>query len=165
MSESSKEKQQKKKENEPITLHTSSEVEKDLNRALTRLRRDFEDFFDISQSPDQIIKPWKSEVPSIDLEDRGADFLVSVDLPGFKKEEVTVDVANDHLTIQASKNQEMTKEDKQHNYIRRERASESFYRLVDLSVEVLSDQSNASLSNGVLQIVLPKKQSAETNAI
>ena len=165
MSESCEGKKQKKGQSEPIILHTSSEVEEGLNRVMTRLRRDVEDFFDLSKSPEQITKPWKSDIPSIDLEDRSADFLISVDLPGFKKEEVTIEVADDNITIQASKNQEITQESMQHNYIQRERASESFYRRVDLPTQVLSDQSTANLNNGVLQIVLPKKPHPETKKI
>jgi hypothetical protein len=65
-------------------------------------------------------------MPSVDLEDRGKDFHLTVDLPGFKKEDVEIEVTDDSLTVHAQKTQ--SEEEKKKNYVRHERASQSFYR-------------------------------------
>lgn len=102
------------------------------------------------------LMPWKSSVPSIDIEDQGKAFL-TIDLPGFRKADVTLEVTGDCVNIQARKQDSKEVEDKNRNYIRKERVSQGYYRRVSLPQEVDSDQAQASLMDGVLQITLPKK--------
>ncbi len=80
----------------------------------------------------------------------------SGDLPGFTKEDVEVEITGDSVTISAQRktSEEETKKD----YIRRERSSRSFFRRIMLPSKVNADAAKASLSNGQLEIVLPKKE-------
>ena len=74
-------------------------------------------------------------------------------------------MTHDYVNIQAHKQETKESEDKKKNYIRKERASEAYYRRITLPQEVNSDQAQASLNDGVLQITLPKKESVETKKL
>jgi HSP20 family protein len=99
--------------------------------------------------------PLKMMTPSVDVEDRGKDFRLAVDLPGFKKEDVNIDVGEESVLIHAKKS--TAEEEKQKNYVRRERMAQTFYRRIDLPEKIKSDDAKASLNNGILEVVLPKK--------
>lgn len=104
-------------------------------------------------------------MPFVDIEDRGKDFFLTVDMPGFTKEELNIEVTNDYVVIQATKRMAKEEEDKKKRYVRRERAAESYYRRITLPQEVNSNQAQANLNDGVLQITLPKKEPAETKKL
>jgi HSP20 family protein len=107
--------------------------------------------------------PFKQMMASVDVEDRCKDFRVMVDLPGFIKEDVNIEVAEDFLTVQAKKSQEQ--EERQKNYVRKERMAQTFYRRIALPEKVKTDDAKASLNNGVLEIILPKKEPKETKKL
>lgn len=102
-------------------------------------------------------------MPSADIEDRGRDFCVTAELPGFNKEDVSIDVSDDSVVVQARKT--MSEEEKNKNYIRRERATQTYYRRIDLPEKVNSAEAKANLNNGVLEITLPKKEPKETKKL
>ena len=102
-------------------------------------------------------------MPSVDVEDRGKDFRVAVDLPGFSKEDVNIEVGETSIMIHAKKSEE--EEEKQKNYVRRERMARTFYRRLELPEKIKADDSKASLNNGILEIVLPKKEPKETKKL
>jgi len=111
------------------------------------------------------LMPWKSSVPSVDIEDQGKAFVLTIDLPGFRKADVTLEVTKDCVVIQACKQDSKEVKDKNRNYIRKERVSQGYYRRVSLPQEIDSDQAQASLMDGVLQITLPKKERFEKKRI
>ena len=84
-------------------------------------------------------------------------------LPGFNKENIDVEVTEDVVTVQAKQTQ--TAEEKQKSYVRHERAAQTYYRRIHLPEAVLSDDAKANLSNGILEIVLPKKVPKETKKL
>lgn len=89
-----------------------------------------------------------------DIRDAGNAFILEADLPGFKKEDVHVDLDQNTLTIHAERHSEA--EDKKDNYLKRERTFGAFSRT--FSTEGI-DTSNirASFDNGVLTLELPKQ--------
>jgi HSP20 family protein len=105
--------------------------------------------------------PWASGVPSVDIEDQGKAYVLTVDLPGFRKEDVNLEVTNDYVNIQALKQEAEEDLSKNKNFLRKERTSQGYYRRVTLPHEVDSDQAQASLTDGVLQVTLPKKERFE----
>ena len=163
MSENNQKKENKEEiEREPIMLYASNNIQRDFNRMIERFTRDFDDFFGMSKRRGDFgVMPWRSGMPSVDVEDRGKDFLLTVEMPGFKKEDINVEVTNDYVIVQAQKRQSKEEEDKKRNYIRRERASEAYYRRIMLHQEVNSNEAQASLNDGILQITLPKKEPVE----
>ena len=89
-----------------------------------------------------------------DILDKGDHYLVRAELPGFKKEDIHLDVNGDCLTISAS-HQEESKEEKD-RFIRRERRYGSMSRSFDIS-GVEADKIEASYKDGVLELKLPKR--------
>lgn len=102
-------------------------------------------------------------LPSVDLEDRGKDYSLTVDLPGFNKENIEIEVANDSVIIHAKKT--AAEEEKKRNYVRRERATQTYYRRIQLPEKVRSEDAKASLNNGILEVVLSKKEPKETKKL
>jgi HSP20 family protein len=88
---------------------------------------------------------------------------VTADLPGFNKEDVNIEITDESVMIHAKKT--MSEEEKNKNYVRRERAAQSFYRRIELPEKVKTADSKASLKNGILEIVLSKKEPKETKKL
>lgn len=94
------------------------------------------------------------EAMKTDIRDAGDAFILEADLPGFKKEDIHVDLDDQYLTIQAERHS--ANEEKKDNYLKCERTFGSFRR--SFSTEGI-DTSNikASFENGVLTLELPKQ--------
>ena len=90
-----------------------------------------------------------------DIIDKGDSYCLQADLPGFKKEDIHVDVDGDKLVINAERNYE--DKDEQEGYIRRERSYGSYSRTFDIS-EIVADQITGDYTDGVLTLNLPKTQ-------
>lgn len=90
----------------------------------------------------------------VDVADRGEEFVVTVDLPGFDKDDIEVTLADTTLRIAASR-ESSAEEDGE--FIRRERRRESTSRSVRLPETVDEDGIEASHTNGVLTVTLPKR--------
>lgn len=165
MSKHNQEKEEKKQdeEREPIMLYASSNIQNDFNRMVERFTRDFENFFGMPRRRGEFgsMTSWKTGMPSVDIEDRGKDFLLNVDMPGFKKEDMDIEVKSDYVVVKAEKRESKEEEDKKRNYIRKERVSEAYYRRIRLPREVNSNEAKASLNDGLLQLTLPKKEPVE----
>jgi len=78
------------------------------------------------------------------------------------EKEIEVTVTDDVVTIRGEKKEE--KEDKGKNYYYMERSYGSFNRVIPLSTETESDKAEATFKNGVLNITIPKSQTAKTKA-
>ena len=97
-----------------------------------------------------------------DVKQTDNGYEVDVDLPGFKKEDIHVDVDGDTMTIRAERHSEHEDQDKKGNYVRCERSYGSYQRAFDISgVEVAN--ISAQYNDGVLKLNMPKK-SAVVNA-
>ena len=92
-----------------------------------------------------------------DIRDNGKEYELLADLPGFRKEDINIELDDNCLTIQAERRLENEEKDKKGNYVRRERSYGSFSRSFDVSGIEVSD-IKASYEDGVLKLVLPKKQ-------
>ena len=90
-----------------------------------------------------------------DVTDLGDAYQLEAELPGFKKEDIKLDVENDCLTISAER--QMENEDTKPNFVKRERFYGSYSRSFDVSgIDV--DGIQASYNDGVLSLNMPKKQ-------
>lgn len=92
----------------------------------------------------------------VDVKENEKEYVIEADLPGVKKEEINVELHNDRLTISVVKNEEINEE--KENYIRKERRSGSYSRSFYVE-NVIEDQISAKFENGVLSMLLPKKES------
>ena len=92
-----------------------------------------------------------------DIRDAGDKYLLDAELPGFNKEDISLDIKDGILTISAEHNESNDQKDDNGNYIRRERRYGSFRRSFDIS-GIDENAISASYQNGILQLTLPKAQ-------
>jgi len=123
----------------------------------------FKELLDVRDNFDRLINRifnrdfdlWEGErTPSIDVYEEGDNIIVKAEIPGVKKEDISVTLSDDTLTISGKKSEE--KEVKKENYYRKEIRSGSFSRSFTLPARVDKDKVKATYKDGVLQLVLPK---------
>ncbi len=102
-------------------------------------------------------------VPSVDMVDRGDEILVSMEMPGVEKDNIDVSIQEDTLTVKGTIKKET--EEKEENYIKRERTYSSFERALRLPVKVNPEKIKAVLKNGILYIHLPKAEEVKPKKI
>lgn len=133
----------------------------EITKAGTRMPTLFDDFF----------KPWNEwfdnaglwgkvlNIPAVNITEQKDDYLVSLAAPGMKKEDFKIDVDGNMLTISAEK--EESKEEKDKKFTRKEFNYSSFSRTFTLPEEILKEKIEAKYEDGVLKIVLPRKEEAK----
>lgn len=94
---------------------------------------------------------------STDIIEKDNAYHIQAELPGFNKEDITIEVEDHHLIIKAKREESIEEKNDKDFYIRRERHYGSFVRQFYLD-NVDKDKIQAKLENGVLHIVLPKLQ-------
>jgi HSP20 family protein len=119
-----------------------------------RLNREFDEVFNRLG----LEKPFFENMPAMwtpELETLATDntFLVKVDVPGLKKEEITLEITDEQLTLKGERKQE--KEEKKEGAYRTERTYGSFYRVVPLPEGVKPELAKATMHDGVLEITMP----------
>ena len=92
-----------------------------------------------------------------DVREKKDSYEVDVDLPGFKKDQIRVELENGYLTISAEKGLDKD-EDKEGRYIRRERFSGSGRRTFYVGENVEQSDIKASFKHGILRLTIPKKE-------
>jgi HSP20 family protein len=91
--------------------------------------------------------------PKMEMVTRNNEFLVKVDIPGIKKEDVTLEIAGDHLILSGERKHEVR--EKNEGFLRTERTYGSFYRTVPLPEGVKPELAKATMHDGVLEIAMP----------
>lgn len=97
--------------------------------------------------------------PSVDIEEQDDHFLVTADLPGVKKEDISITLENGVLTLEA-KREEQSEEKKKGKVIRRERRSGSYMRSFSVGNNISEADIKAAFKDGVLKLELPKPKEA-----
>ena len=98
-----------------------------------------------------------ANVMKTDVRENKDSYDVFVDLPGFKKEDIHVDVADDRLTVSAERHSNYEDKDKKGNYLRCERSYGSYARSFDIS-GIDAAGIKAAYADGVLRVTLPKQK-------
>jgi HSP20 family protein len=98
-------------------------------------------------------------LPNVDVLRRGDELVVRADLPGLKKDDISVDVANNVLTIRGERKEE-SKEERE-GYYWHERSEGSFYRSIPLPEGANVEQARARFEDGVLEVALPAPKERE----
>lgn len=103
-------------------------------------------------------EPFSSFSPVVDVDESGDAVHVRAELPGLEKDQISIDVTGQTLTLSGEKKQEEEKKDE--GYYSRERSFGKFSRQITLPAEVDTDKTTAEYKNGVLHINMPKTESA-----
>ncbi len=136
----------------PDTRHTLDGVRSNMEELLDRIRWPM-------WWPWAPIEP-SAEEPASDVIDMGREFKVIIDLPGVVKEDIEISATPDSVEIAATKVESPTQ--KKAKYVSRERGCTSFKRVLALSEEIIPGKTEASFEDGILTIILEKRQIAPT---
>jgi HSP20 family protein len=101
--------------------------------------------------------------PALDISERKDAYLVTVELPGLKPEDLDITMEDGLLTIQGER--QLTSQSSEQRFHRVERRYGAFRRSITLPAQVQAEQIEASFDNGVLQIVVPKMEEATPKRI
>ena len=113
---------------------------------------------------DDFISSRKEQNMKCDIYEKGGDYHIEMDIPGFNKDEISVETKDGYLTIKAEKKNEVNEEDKEKNYIRRERTYGKYERSFYLG-DLDEDKIDATFENGMLKLVVPKKEEVDTKKV
>ncbi len=135
-------------------------------KELEQMRRDMERLFEEFFKP--VRRRWYLPeegviVPNIELYDRKSELVLRAELPGVSKEDIHLTISDDRLTIKGEvKKQEEVSEE---SYYISEIRYGSFSRSITLPVDVDSEKAKATFKDGILEVVLPKKEEARPREI
>ncbi|HEY7286389.1 MAG TPA: Hsp20/alpha crystallin family protein [Vicinamibacterales bacterium] len=91
--------------------------------------------------------------PAVEVFHRNHELVVRAELPGLTRNDVKVDVTDDHITLQGERKHEH--EEEKEGVFHSERSYGSFYRHIPLPAGTITDQAKATFKNGVLEITMP----------
>lgn len=122
---------------------------------------------DFARSIDEMFNSWspkafdnalKGFAPAMNIKEDADCYTIEAELPGVKKEDIEVNVKDDHLIIRGQKNS--IDENKNEQYHRVERTHGSFYRTIALPSDFDKEQIKAELNDGVLHVEVAKCKKA-----
>ena len=93
-----------------------------------------------------------------DIREHDAGYEVDIDLPGFKKDEISIELENGYLTVSAAKGLDKDEEDKKGKYIRKERYAGAMQRSFYVGENLTQEDIKAKYENGILRLSVPKKE-------
>ena len=103
-----------------------------------------------------------ANMPRVDVFEREGNLVVKAELPGVKKEDIDLQITDGDLVLRAERREEH--EVKEENWYRMERSSGSLYRRLPLPEGITAEGIQAALSDGVLEITIPKPKESEPQA-
>lgn len=105
----------------------------------------------------------ESFAPDVDVKDEKDRVIVKADIPGIKKEDLSISVKEDLLTLRGERKEAQEKKEKDYYYS--ERFEGSFVRTIELPSSVKAADVKATYKDGVLEIVLPKDENAKSKEV
>ena len=120
-----------------------------------RLLDDWMDFPDIDR---KLYGKHAANVMKTDVREHDDGYEVDIDLPGFKKDEISLSLENGYLSVNAAKGLDKDEKDKKGKLIRQERYAGSMTRSFYVGEAITEQEVKAKFENGVLQLSIPKKE-------
>ena len=111
---------------------------------------------------DDFLDERRSNAMKCDIYEKDNKYHVEMDIPGFNKEDISIDINDGYLTVEATKGEDREEKDK--NYIRRERTYGQIKRQFYVG-NVDTEKTKAEFNNGTLKIVIPKVEEKETKKL
>ena len=96
-----------------------------------------------------------------DIREHEKGYEVDIDLPGFKKDEIGIELENGYLTVSAAKGLDKDEEDKKGKYIRKERYAGAMQRSFYVGEHLNEEDIKAKYEDGILKLSVPKKDVKE----
>ncbi|MCA9246250.1 MAG: Hsp20/alpha crystallin family protein [Planctomycetales bacterium] len=134
-----------------------------LFRPVSRIEEEMEGLFEKMFGDGSETLPTGAFAPKTDLVETDKAFEVSVDLPGMKPEEVSVELRDGSLWISGEHKEE--KEEKEKTYHRIERSHGEFRRIIPLGSNLDPEHVEAAFDSGVLKVTVPKTEVTPTKRI
>ncbi|MCI6429635.1 MAG: Hsp20/alpha crystallin family protein [Oliverpabstia sp.] len=123
----------------------------------------FDDFMDGFAFPNIDKKLYGKHAANLmktDVKEKDDTYEVDIDLPGFKKDEIQIQLENGYLTVSAAKGMDKEEKDKNGKYVRRERFSGNVRRSFYVGDKVQKEDIHPRYENGILSFAIPKAQKA-----
>ena len=120
----------------------------------------FDDWMDFS-FPDidkKLYGKHAKNVMKTDIKEKDEGYELVVDLPGFKKDEIEVQLENGYLTISAAKGLDKDETDKNGKYLRQERYAGSMSRSFYVGEGITEEDIHGKFENGILKLDIPKEE-------
>ncbi len=106
----------------------------------------------------------EQNIMKTDVRETDSSYELDIDLPGFKKDEVTAKLENGYLTISASKGLNKDEKDKESGkYIRRERYAGAVSRSFYVGEHIQQEDIHAKFEDGILRLTVPKKDAKQVD--
>ena len=123
-------------------------------------RRNHFDLFD-EMFRDPFFEGTESKVMKTDIKEKKDKYLIDIDLPGYEKEDIKMEISDGYLTVHASVNKEVDDEKEKGKYVRKERyvgeCSRSFY----VGDNVTEEDIKKKKKNGILTLEINKKDATK----
>ena len=119
---------------------------------------DFPDFRDMDRVEKKLYGKHAARLMKTDVHEQEGQYEVDMDLPGFKKEEISLELNNGYLTVSAAKGLDKDENDKKGKLIRQERYAGSMQRSFYVGENLTEEDIKASFKHGVLSLIIPKKE-------
>lgn len=132
-------------------------------REVSTMREDMERLFDSMLGRFPREREQALWAPAVDVEETNEAMIIRAELPGMKREDIKVKVAEDMVTISGERKYETEQKDR--TFHRVERAYGSFQRTIVLPVSVQGERAVASYKTGLLELVLPKAERVKAREI
>ena len=97
-------------------------------------------------------------VMNTDVKETEDGYELEMDLPGFKKDEISIELENGYLTVSAAKGLDKDEEDKKGKYIRKERYAGAMQRSFYVGEDVTQEDIKGEYKHGILKLFVPKKE-------
>ena len=118
---------------------------------------EFPRFRDLDDADQKLFGKHASRVMKTDVHEQDDHYDVDIDLPGFKKDEIKIELDNGYLTVNASKGLDKEEKNDKGKLIRQERYSGSMQRSFNVGENVTEEDIKAKFEDGVLMLTVPKK--------
>ena len=119
---------------------------------------DFPDFRDVDKAERKLYGHHASRLMKTDVHDHDDHYELDIDLPGFKKEEITIELNNGYLTVSAAKSLDEENKTSQGRLIRQERYTGSMQRSFYVGDGMTEEDVKAKFEHGVLRLSVPKQE-------
>lgn len=131
--------------------------------ALTTVRKTMNSLLDNAMLPQTGSDGGAVFAPALDLYEKDGTYIIECMLPGYKKEDINIELHDNRLTISGKQEREHADDTKRYHY--REMRRGSFARTVALPYDLESDKVTAEYRDGILKVMLPAPKQAQAKNI